>query len=340
MEVKMGPHNLCFLGLGNVGRELARLLEKKSAELSSRYGITWRVTGVASRRLGWRADPEGLDLRPFLAGDPSAARSLSGITEWLEAARADVLFEMTSLNAQTGQPAIDHLRAALEHGSHAITANKGPLVHAYAELSELARRKARRFLFESAVMDGAPIFSLWRECLPAAHLQSFRGILNSTTNLILTLMAEGKPFEEAVAHAQSIGIAETDPSADVQGWDAAVKVAALVTVLMEAPLKPSEVERQGIAGLTPKDVALAREQGRRWKLVCCAERSGEGVRAWVAPELLGRDDPLYSVEGTSSAVVFRCDVLPSLTIVEGDPGPETTAYGLLADFIAAVRKAP
>jgi homoserine dehydrogenase len=336
----MGLHNLCFLGLGNVGRALARLLEKKSAELSSRYGITWQVTGVASRRLGWRADPAGLDLGPFLAGNPPAGRSFSGITEWLEAARADVLLEMTSLNAQTGQPAIDHLRAALEHGAHAITANKGPLVHAYADLSALARRKGRRFLFESAVMDGAPIFSLWRECLPAARLQSFRGILNSTTNLILTLMTEGKPFEEAVAYAQSIGIAETDPSADVQGWDAAVKVAALVTVLMGVPLRPGEVDRQGIEGLTLKDVASAREQGRRWKLVCRAERMGEGVRASVAPELMGRDDPLYSVEGTSSAVAFQCDMLPSLTIVEGDPGPETTAYGLLADLIAAVGAAP
>jgi homoserine dehydrogenase len=247
---------------------------------------------------------------------------------------------MTSLNAQTGQPAIDHLRAALEHGAHAITANKGPLVHAYADLSELARRKGRRFLFESAVMDGAPIFSLWRECLPAARLQSFRGILNSTTNLILTLMTEGKPFEEAVAYAQSIGIAETDPSADVQGWDAAVKVAALVTVLMGVPLTPGAVDRQGIEGLTPKDVASAREQGRRWKLVCSAERIGEEVRASVAPELMERDDPLFSVEGTSSAVAFQCDMLPSLTIVEGDPGPETTAYGLLADFIAAVGAAP
>jgi homoserine dehydrogenase len=333
----MKTYRVCFLGFGNVGRALAQLLDKKSAELAERYQIGWRLTGVASRRLGWHADPEGLDRQALLEGRlPEARPGLSGVADWLEASRADVLFEMTSLNAETGQPAIDHLRAALEHGVHAVTANKGPVVHAYSELSRLAREKGRRFLFESAVMDGAPIFSLWRECLPAARLISLRGILNSTTNLILTLMEQGKAFEAAVAHAQSIGIAETDPRADIEGWDAAVKVAALSTVLMEIPLKPSEVDRRGIEGLTLKDVAAGREQGRRWKLVCRAEREGEGVRASVAPELLSPSDPLFSVEGTSSAVTLESDVLQSLTIVEGNPGPETTAYGLLADFIVAI----
>ena len=329
---------LAFLGFGNVGRALAQLLEAKSEELAGRYGIAWRLTGVSSRRLGWCADPRGYDVAALLAGERPAhsGAPVSGVAGWLRAAGADVLFEMTSLNAETGQPAIDHLRAALEGGAHAITANKGPVVHGLGELTALARARGRRFLFESAVMDGAPIFSLWRECLPAAEVRSLRGILNSTTNLILSLMGEGKSYEEAVAYAQSIGIAETDPSADVLGWDAAVKVAALVTVLMGVPLKPGEIERRGIDGLAAADVSAARAQGRRWKLICRAERAGDGIRASVAPEVLGPDDPLYSVEGTSSAVTFESDVLPSLTIVEGDPGPETTAYGLLADLIAAV----
>ena len=335
-------YRIVFIGFGNVGHALARLLQQKSQTLSDRHSITWRLTGVASRSLGWIADPVGLDVPHLLAGmrHTPEPRRLSGIGEWLEAADADVLFEMTSLNAETGQPAIGHLRAALEHGAHAITANKGPVVHGYPELTELARARGKRFLFESAVMDGAPIFSLWRECLPAAELRSFRGILNSTTNMILMEMEGGKAFEEAVAHAQSIGIAETDPGADVLGWDAAVKVAALVTVLMGKPLKPHEVNRRGIEGLSLEDIASARAQGRRWKLICRAEREGRAVRASVTPELLGPGDPLYSVDGTSSAVSFETDVLPSLTIVEGNPGPETTAYGLLADLVAAVGSGP
>jgi homoserine dehydrogenase len=225
---------------------------------------------------------------------------------------------------------------ALEMGMHAITANKGPVVYAYRELSELAKAKGRKFLFESTVMDGAPIFSLFRRTLPGAQLLGFRGILNSTTNLILTRMEAGEPFDQAVQYAQTIGLAETDPSIDVDGWDAAIKVAALVTVLMGLPLVPDQVERKGIREITIKQIEAAKAEGIRWKLVCAAERDGNGVRARVAPELVAPISPLYGIDGSSSAIEFRTDVLGSLSVVESNPGPATTAYGLLADFISAV----
>jgi len=187
-------------------------------------------------------------------------------------------------------------------------------------------------------MDGAPIFSLFRGPLPAVNLLGFRGILNSTTNYILGEMEQGRTFEEAVRQAQAIGIAETDPSADVDGWDAAIKVAALVTVLMGIPLKPQEVERQGIRDLTPEHIAEARAAGERWKLVCTARRQGDLLlEARVRPERVPADSPLYAIGGTSSYVEFQLDVLPGLGIVESNPGPETTAYGLLADLINALR---
>jgi homoserine dehydrogenase len=249
---------------------------------------------------------------------------------------ADVLFENTPVNHQNGQPAVEHLHTALECGMHAITANKGAVVHAYQELTELARAKGKKFYFESTVMDGAPIFSLFRSALPGVKLTSFRGILNSTTNLILTRMESGESFGDAVKYAQSAGLAETDPSADVDGLDAAIKVAALITVLMDTPFKPAQVEVTGIRAITPEMVKTAKAQGKRWKLVCTAERSGAAVRARVAPELVPASSPLYSVEGSSSAVEFKTDTLSSLSIVEGNPGPDTTAYGLLADFINAV----
>ena len=250
---------------------------------------------------------------------------------------ADVLFENTPVNVATGQPAIDHLQAALERGMHAITANKGPVVHAYRELTTLAQAKGRKFFFESTVMDGAPIFSLFRSALPAVQLTSFRGILNSTTNLILGRMEAGGSFDDAVRYCQEIGLAETDPSGDVDGWDASVKVAALVTVLMGIPFKPQQVDRTGIRGITAEMVAVARTHGKRWKLVCSAERDGNDVKGRVAPELVSPASPLYSVEGSSSIVEFHTDTLASLAILEGNPGPETTAYGLLADFINAVK---
>jgi homoserine dehydrogenase len=337
-------YRLALLGFGNVGRALAHLLQRKEAELKEKYDLTFRVTGIATGRHGSAIDPNGLELEQALALVESG-QSLSPLTKtpvsvplaFVHSVPADVLFENTPVNVASGQPAIDHLRAALEHGMHAITANKGPVVHAYRELTELAQAKGRKFYFESTVMDGAPIFSLFRSALPAAQLTSFRGILNSTTNLILGRMETGETFDDAVRYCQQIGLAETDPSADVDGWDAAIKVAALVTVLMDIPFKPQEVDRTGIRGITSEMVSEAVAQGKRWKLVCTAERDGNTVRARVAPEMVSPSSPLYSVEGSSSIVEFHTDTLSSLSIVEGNPGPETTAYGLLADFINAVK---
>jgi len=140
-----------------------------------------------------------------------------------------------------------------------------------------------------------------------------------------------------VAYCQKIGIAETDPSGDVDGWDAAVKVAALVTVLMDIPLKPQQVDRQGIRHITPAEIERARQLGKRWKLVCSAQRQGQAVVAQVAPELVGIESPMYGVNGTTSIVQFESDVLGKLSVIEEDPGPHTTAYGLFADFLNAVR---
>jgi homoserine dehydrogenase len=339
------PHyHLALLGFGNVGRAFARLLQRKETELKEKYDITFSVTGIATGRHGYAVNPNGLDLEKVLRlvenGQPLSAISKTPISDSLDfvhSVPADVLFENSPVNHHTGEPAITYLRAALERNMHAITANKGPVVYAYRELTELAQTKDRKFYFESTVMDGAPIFSLFRSALPATHLSSLRGILNSTTNLILGRMENGETFEAAVQYCQRIGLAETDPSGDVDGWDAAIKVAALVTVLMGVPLKPLEVDRTGIRGITPESIAAANADGKRWKLVCTAARDGITVKGRVAPELVSPSSPLYSVEGSSSIVEFHTDTLSSISIVEGNPGPETTAYGLLADFINAVK---
>jgi len=338
-------YNLCLLGFGNVNRTLVRLLVDRKAELRTR-GIDWRITGVASRRLGWVADPGGLDV-PSLSGPPmvpesfpSALRVHGNVRDWLRAAKADVLFEATSLNVENGQPAVDHIRAALEHGAHAITANKGPIVHAYDELHDLAAANRRRFLFESTVMDGIPIFSMFRENLPAIHVNGFRGILNSTTNVILGEMERGMSFEAALARAKELGVAETDATHDLEGWDAAVKVAALVIVVMGDRIRLNNVQREGISRLTGEEVRAARAAGTAFKLVCRAQRTSQGVEAKVAPERVPLSDPLAWVAGTSSIVYFETDIFPGLCITEENPGLYATAYGMLADFVKAVETSP
>lgn len=317
------------------------MLAERESELRDRYGIAFRITGIASRRMGWIADPNGIDHEACVARPPAAAKSRvpdahpGGVRDWLAAARADVLFEATSLNVQTGQPAVEHIRAALEHGAHAVTANKGTIVHAYRELRDLARARGKKFLFESTVMDGVPIFSLFDQ-MPAIHLQGFHGILNSTTNVILCEMENGLSFEQALKKAQDIGIAETDASHDIEGWDAAVKTAALITVLMDVPLRLEEIEREGIRDLTPNALRNARRDGWPFKLVCRAQRQGSGVKASVRPEKVLSTQPMARIAGTSSYIYFETDIFPGLAITEENPGLYATAYGMLADFVRAV----
>jgi homoserine dehydrogenase len=342
----MSHYKLALLGFGNVGQALTRLLLDKRDTLKQEYDITISVTGIATGRHGMAIDPQGLDMIRALQA-VSQGKTLDAFSvlpvpkdafDFIRRCEADVLFENTPVNYETGQPALDHLKSALKNDMHAITANKGPVVHGFHELTDLAKQKGRRFYFESAVMDGAPIFSLYRETLPGAQIKSLRGVFNSTTNMILTRMEQGESFDLAVAYCQEIGIAETDPSGDVDGWDAAVKVAALVTVMMGVPLKPQQVNRLGIRGITPGEISRAKALGKRWKLVCSAQHSANGIEARVAPEMVGPDSSLYGVNGTTSVVQFETDVLGLLSVIEADPGPRTTAYGLFADFLNAVRR--
>jgi homoserine dehydrogenase len=321
---------------------LTELLQHKAAELREEHGIAWSINGIASRRIGWRTNADGFEVSRLT--DASRANSFDGIggkvcqnyRDWLDNVQPDVVFEATSLNVEDGQPAIDHIRGALEHGAHAITANKGPIVHAYAELHALAKKRGKQFLFESTVMDGVPIFSLFRNSLPAIEVEGFKGILNSTTNVILTGMEEGLSFNQSLAQAQQLGIAETDPSYDIDGWDAAVKVAALVTVIMGVRLPPQQVEREGIRAVTGEAARAARKEGTPYKLICRGRRNGSGAIASVRPEKIPLTDPMALVSGTSSIIQFETDIFPGLTITEENPGLYATAYGMLADCIRAV----
>lgn len=336
-------YKLALVGFGNVGKALVELLFTKEEELRAE-NITFSIVAIASGSHGRCILPSGLTRQNYFQQVRDAA-SLNAFTQvytnstldLIEKCEADVLFENSPVNYHTGQPAIDHLSAALGQGMHAITANKGPVVHAYRALTALAAQHKRRFLFESTVMDGAPIFSLFRGALPGARLLGFKAILNSTTNLILSLMEQGKTFDEAVLITQQAGLAETDPSGDIDGWDAAVKIAALATVLMDTPTLPAQIDRTGIRGITPGMISEAKQQGQRYKLICEAQLTPAGLQASVAPRLIAPGSPFHSVDGSTSIIEFHTDTLKKLTLIENDPTPFTTAYGLLADFITAAR---
>lgn len=337
--------DVALLGFGNVGRALARLLLDKAEVLHTDYGLTVRVTGIATHSHGLAIDPAGLDLAAALVAVANGERldalhragAVSDTLDFLEVCPASLVLESTWLNPHNGQPAIDYVRNALRSGRHVVTANKGPVAFAYRELIALAAEKGVGFFFESTVMDGAPVLAMARESLLATEVRYIRGILNSTTNFILTALEQGRSFEQAVAEAQRIGVAEADPSTDIDGWDAAVKIVVLANVLMGADLRPADVDRTGIRGVSAQDVQAAKASGGHLKLVCEAMREGAIVRARVHPELVTASDLLSQVKNTSSVVSIETDTLPGLTIIEGDTEPITTAYGMLVDMINITR---
>jgi len=341
-------YNLALIGFGNVARALARLLLRKQDLLKSQYDISFSFTGISTGRHGFAVNPDGLDINKALELVESG-QSLFHLSSFdvqdslsvIQHSQANVMFENSPVNTQTGQPALDHIRTALDLGMHAITANKGPVVHGYRELTALARSRGKTFGFESTVLGGSPVFSVFRETFPLAELSSFKGILNATTNIILSRMENGESYEDAVKYCQSVGVAETDPTNDVDGWDAAIKVAALITVLMETPFTPQQVNPIGIRGITRAMIEKASSEGKRYKLVCSVEKAGDQINARVAPELVDAASPLYGMMNSSTGVTFRTDVLPdySITVSEREGmagGPIETAYGLFADFVNIV----
>ena len=334
----MKRYRVCFLGFGNVGRALARLFVAKTTELRENYGIEWEVTGVATRRMGWRASETAIDVSKLLSGSDETS-TVAGIDDWLALAKPDVVFETTSLNPETGQPAIEYLSKSLQAGAHTITANKAPLVYAYDELNRIAVSQGKRFMFEATVLDSAPVFSLFRETLPAAKVRALSGAFNSTTNVILETMEAGRSFAEGVKTAQELGVAETDPSHDVDGWDSIMKVCAISRVILRVPLRPDQVRREGIRGLDPATLQAARAEGKPYKLITRATVNADGsVTASVRPEQVALSDPLGGVRGTSLAIHFELDTIPGLTIVSHRPNLQSTAYGLLADFVNADKR--
>ncbi len=325
--------DLLLIGYGNVARRFASLLGEQRGALARDHGLRARIVGVATRH-------HGCTLSGRRVTPPSTLRFIREATKKSAAAatqRRLVVIETTTLDIDRGEPAIGHIRAALAGGAHVITANKGPVAFAYRGLARAAGRANRRFLFEGAVMDGVPIFNLVRETLPAVHVLGFRGVVNSTTNFILTAMEQGQPFDDALAEMQARGIAEADASLDIDGWDAASKTAALANVLLGANITPKMVERQGITPATGRLAREARAAGRRLKLVAQAARVGRRITARVAPEALPGDDLLAGLEGQQNALILKTDLLEEIAIVQRSGSLTQTAYALLSDLIRIAR---
>jgi homoserine dehydrogenase len=334
-------YRILLAGFGNVGREFGRLLLERRAELARAHGLEPIVVGILTGRHGSVQRSAGIDLRMALrrseagASLESCGRPVRGSSvDVIRRTRADVVVEITPLQIAPRQVALDHIVAALSSGKHVITANKGPVVYHYRRLRDLARKSGVGFRYEGTVMDGAPIFNLFQETLRGIRILSFEGILNSTTNLILSMIEAGHTYDEGVSTARRMGLLETDPAMDLEGWDATVKACLLANVLMGGRLRPETVPREGIASLTRARIDRARTSHRRLKLIARGWREGSGVKASVSLKSIGPEHPLFPVRGTSSSLLVRTDMLRELQIIERDPGVRQTAYALYSDLLA------
>jgi homoserine dehydrogenase len=347
--------DLALVGFGHVGQRFARLIAEQADTLRADHDLELRIVGIATRRHGGVYAEQGIDVERALADvaaggcldglagleGPGGGPSATDLLQHLGTARSPlrVLVETTTLAIEDGQPAILHIETAIDAGCHAVTANKGPVAFAYRRLRDRAAAAGVSFLFEGAVMDGVPVFNLVRETMPAVTVLGFRGVVNSTTNHILTALEDGEAFAPALARMQAEGIAEADASLDVDGWDAAAKAAALANVLMNAELTPHLVDRTGIGAGT---AALARDalgRGSRIRLVASGGRDGSGrIVAAVRPLELPPGDLLSGLRGTANALILGTDLLGDVAIHQLGGGLTATAYALLSDLIAIRRR--
>jgi homoserine dehydrogenase len=319
--------DLAIIGFGNVGRRFASLLDERAERLARDHDVACRVVGRASRRGGAMFDGER-------CADPFEVIARLGESS----ADRRIVVETTTLDIARGEPASSHVRAAIAAGCDVVTANKGPVAFAYAELADAAREAGVGFRFEGSVMDGVPVFNLVRETLPAIDVIGFEGVVNTTTNHIITAMEQGETFEDSLRRMQAEGIAEADASLDVDGWDAAAKTAALANVLMNARITPHDVHRKGISAATGDDARRAIASGRRLKLVAAARRDRSGnLSCSVEPRDLPASHLLAGLAGNANALILETDLLEKIAICQLSSSLTQTAYALLSDVIAIGR---
>ena len=342
---------LGLIGFGTVAKGLCELLQEKETQLQKLTGDEIVVTAISDFKKGAVYVPEGIDLNKLLEIDASGEsidtyEGLPGQSvdrgwdslKTIRESNADIICEMTYTDVKTGQPAIDHVEAALNSGKHVVTSNKGPAALKWRELSALAEENKVAFRIEGTVMSGTPVLNLAEGPLAGCEITAIRGILNGTTNYILSEMETGKPYVDALKQAQELGYAEADPTGDVEGFDALAKVLILANTVMGANLVADNIKREGITGITPEMIREAGNENQRWKLIGSIQSGSDGIVASVAPEKVPMTHPLYGIGGAVNALTFTTKELGDVTIVGPGAGKRETGYSILTDILTITRQ--
>ena len=342
--INMKTLKLAFLGFGNCGQALAKLLSEKHDEIASKYNVDVKVIAIATASKGNLVYDGGIDLKHVLDdlsknGKFTDGKMISNMStmDIVDKADYDAICEMTPLNIMTGEPAATHLRHAIARKKHVITANKGPIAWYYDEIKKLAKDAGVGFFYETVVMDGTPVFNLTEHTLKMAKVTEITGILNSTTNFILEEMAKGCDYDDIIRRGRERGFIEADSAMDIEGYDAAAKITALLNVLMDAKITPDKVDRKGIEDITEKDIEEARERGNLIKLLCRGyiDENGE-VHAEVKPKEVPFGDMLATITSTDSVVSITTDLMGKISVIEHAPEIEQTAYGVFGDILRVI----
>src|SRR6266511_841901 len=333
-------YRLALIGFGSAGQGLAQILRDHGDALARRYGVELRIVAVCTHSRGNLYEADGLDPATLLDAikHDGHLRNFSQQRDWaplemIDQADADVLVELSPTDLTTGEPATIHMRAALGRGMHAITANKGPIALHLTELRHMASDAQLYLGYEGTVMSGTPALRLGWSDLAGCAVLELRGIVNGTTNYILTQMEGGMSYADALAEAQRLGYAEADPTGDVEGYDAAAKAVIMANVVMDARLGLNDVDRMGITTLTRDTVEAARAAGDRWKLIARVWRDGDHVRASVQPTRLPTSHPLAGVSGATNAITYTTDLLGEVTVIGPGAGGVATGFAVLSDLL-------
>ncbi|WP_186578613.1 homoserine dehydrogenase [Aquibacillus kalidii] len=336
--------NIAFIGFGGVGQALADMLFKQKDRLSGEHGLDIKVVAVTDMMKGAIYHPDGLDIQQLLNVVHQTNRvdtypDQSGLIKGLDSietirnTNADMIVEVTFTDVETGQPAIDHIKTAFQNKKSVVTTNKGPVALAYEELLEIAKENDVYWGFEGTVMSGTPALRMPITALAGNEIKEIRGILNGTTNYILSEMEQGFTYEDALQKAQNLGYAEADPTSDVEGYDARYKAAILSHYLMETPIHPKNILCNGISNITGEMVQQAKQDNKRWKLLARITKKNGEVNATVKPELLDSSDPLAAVSGPTNAIMYKCDLAGPILLTGAGAGLVETGYALLMDLI-------
>jgi homoserine dehydrogenase len=338
---------LAFIGFGTVGQGLTEILLEKRDMLKEKYDFRWSVVAISDVMKGSVFDENSLDMRKILDlvkngkkldEYPTGIKGMDSLAT-IKDTNADTIIEVTFTDVKTGEPALTHIKTALSAGKNVVSTNKGPPVKQAWDLLKLAEKNKVHYGFEGVVLAGTPALNLAYFTLAGNNINGFKGILNGTTNYILTRMEEGMSYEDALKKAQELGYAEADPTGDVEGLDALGKVVILTNVVLGKKIVWQDVERKGIIQITKDDVEKAKNEGKRWKLIGSAEIQSDGsIKARVWPEKLPLSDPLSGVNEAINALTFFTDELGPVTIVGPGAGRRETGFSLLIDLLNLNRK--